>query len=146
MQHSFKAIFNASRCQLLIVLLGVVGFFAALFLAKFGFSLTLASWLDWLLVVIIMPFVETLVFNYWFQQGLFEWLKHKKISLRLAYWLAGSMTAVLFVLAHVGVIGSMAWLWIFPSAVLACIWFYCPSILTLSIVHTTWNFCLWLVS
>jgi membrane protease YdiL (CAAX protease family) len=128
------------------MVLGVVGFIVAFFLVEIGVSLKLTTWWNWLLVIVIMPIVETLVFNYWFQQSFFEWLTKKINSQWLSYWITGVVVTALFALAHVGAIESLAWLWILPGLVLVLLWFYFSSVTLLSLVHATWNLSLWFVS
>jgi hypothetical protein len=140
-------IFNLFKCWFTVwILLGLVGLVVASYLVDFGISLQLTTGWDWLVAILIMPILETVVFNFWFQQNFYKWLSNKIHTLWLSYAITTLVVTFLFVLAHVNVTGILAWLWVFPGLVLVLLWFYCSSITLLSGVHAIWNLGLWWVS
>lgn len=135
-----------SACIFWWLILIFIGFLSAFIAASNGFKLQITDFLQFLVTMIVMPLIETWVFNYWLQQGFINDQLQKKANPQQTYIFSILLMAGAFSLSHIGYGADVFLWWLIPAGALAIFWVYCPNIWILSSVHASWNLSLWLVS
>lgn len=88
---------------------------------------------------LVSPVLETWVFNFLLQQGLYIYLSKKtehKIVIHCCSLLVASSC---FALVHFYAVGIDALYWFFPALILSALWSISQSMLVVTLVHACWN-------
>ncbi len=128
---------------LILISIGLLG---AKIAASNGFKLQLTDFWLFLVMIIVMPVIETLVFNRWLQQGFINYRFKKKATPQQTYVFSILLMAGAFSLSHIGYGADVFLWWLIPATALGVFWVYCPNLWVVSSVHALWNLSLWLVS
>lgn len=137
---------SISACIIRWLILIFIGFLGAMIAASIGFKLQLTDFSLFLVMIIVMPVIETLVFNRWLQQGFINYRLQKKATPQQTYVFSILLMAGAFSLSHIGYGADVFLWWLIPATALGVFWVYCPNLWAVSSVHAAWNLSLWLVS
>lgn len=137
---------SISACIIRWLILIFIGFLGAMIAASIGFMLQQADFWQFSVAIVVMPLVETLVFNRWLQQGFINYRLQKKATPQQTYVFSILLMSGAFALSHIGYGADVFLWWLIPATALGVFWVYCPNLWVVSSVHAAWNLSLWLVS
>lgn len=123
-----------------------VGWIGSSLAIALGWSLLLVEPWQISLHLLLMPLVETLLFNYWFQQSIVQYGADRQWSSRASQTLSIGAMAFAFMLAHVSLVGFWSVLWFFVGLSFGLLWLLSQKVWLVFLVHAYWNLMLWFQS